>query len=156
MAKPGKPVPDGYHTITPHLVIDGASKAIEFYKEAFGAEELFRMPGPGGKVMHAEIKIGDCHVMLADEFPEMGVRGPERGKSSPVVLHVYSNDVDAAMEKARKAGATITMPAADQFWGDRYGKLTDPFGHCWSIATHKEDLSPEEIAERAAKAGFGG
>lgn len=156
MAKPGKPIPDGYHTITPHLVVDGASKAIEFYTKAFGAEELYRMPGPGGKVMHAEIKIGDCHVMLADQFPEYGACAPEKGKSSPVVLHIYSNDVDAAMAKAEKAGATVTMPAQDQFWGDRYGKLTDPFGHSWSIATHKEDLTPEEIGQRAAKEGFGG
>lgn len=155
MAKPGKPIPDGYSTVTPHLIIDGAAKAIEFYKEAFGAEELHRMPGPGGKVMHAEIKIGDSHLMLADQWPDYGVLGPQEGKS-PVTLHIYHNDVDAAMAKAEKAGARITMPAEDQFWGDRYGKLVDPFGHHWSIATHKEDLTPEEMEKRAVKAGFGG
>jgi uncharacterized glyoxalase superfamily protein PhnB len=154
MATPGKPIPDGYHTITPHVCVNSAAKAIEFYKQAFGAEELFRMPGPGGKVMHAEIMIGDCHLMLNDEFPEMGTLGPQEGSPSPVVLHLYVNDVDASMAKAEKAGAKVTMPASDMFWGDRYGQLQDPFGHRWSIATHKEDLSPEEIGERAAKAGF--
>ncbi len=154
MAKPGKPIPEGFHTVTPHLIINGAGKALEFYKKAFGAEEIFNMPGPGGKVMHAEIKIGDSHIMLNDEFPDYGSFGPKAGGGSPVTIHLYVNNVDSMMERAVNAGAKVTMPVADMFWGDRYGKLEDPFGHHWSIATHKEDVSPAECAERMKKEGF--
>jgi PhnB protein len=145
-----KPIPNGFHTLTPHLVVKGASQAIEFYKRAFGAEELGRMAGPDGKsVMHADLKIGDSHVFLVDEFPEMDCRGPESIGGTPVTIHVYVEDVDAAFGKAVAAGAQVRMPLADMFWGDRYGVLTDPFGHSWSMASHKEDLTPEEIAKRA-------
>jgi uncharacterized glyoxalase superfamily protein PhnB len=150
-------IPEGFHTITPHLVIKGASEAIEFYKRAFGAEEICRMPMPGKdgqmKVGHAELKIGDSILFLADEFPDYGSFGP--GESSPVNLHLYVTDVDASFARAVEAGAKATMPVADMFWGDRYGKLVDPFGHDWSLATHKEDLTPEQMQERmeAAMAG---
>ena len=147
--------PEGMHTATPHLIIKGASKAIEFYKKAFGAEELFSMPGPGGSVMHAEIKIGDSVIYLADEAPDWGCVGPQTLKGSSVTIHLYVPDCDAAYDRAVKAGATASMPLQDMFWGDRYGKITDPFGHVWSLATHKEDLSPDEIGQRMA-AAFGG
>ena len=154
MAKPGKPVPDGFHTVTPHLTMKNAGEAIEFYKKAFGAEEIARMPGPGGSVMHAEIRIGDSPIMLNDEFPEHGARGPKTIGGTPVSIHLYVNDVDAAFDRAVKAGAKVTMPIADMFWGDRFAKLEDPFGHQWSLATHKEDVTPEECAQRAKAAGF--
>ncbi len=154
MAKPGKPVPEGFHTVTPHLVIKGAAAAIEFYKKAFGAEEVLRMPGQGDGIMHAEIRIGDSHIMLNDEFPEFGKKGPLSIGGTPVTLHLYVNDVDAVFARAVKAGAKVTMPVADMFWGDRYGALEDPYGHHWSIGTHKEDLTPEECMERAKAAGF--
>jgi uncharacterized glyoxalase superfamily protein PhnB len=145
-----KPIPDGYHTVTPHLVLRDAAKAIDFYKKAFGAEELFRMPGPDGKIMHAEIKIGDSIVYLCDELPRMkGWVSPAQLKGTTVCLHIYTEDVDAAFDKAVAAGATVTMPIMDAFWGDRYGKLSDPFGHEWSIATHKHDYTPEQIAKNA-------
>jgi PhnB protein len=147
-----KPVPDRFHTVTPHLVIDGAGKAIDFYKKAFGAEEIRRMPGPGGKVMHAEIMIGDSMVMLCDEFPDYGSLGPKG--SSPVTIHLYVADVDKLYERAVAAGAKAVMPPMDAMWGDRYGKLTDPFDHNWSLATHKEDLTPQQIGERMKAAGF--
>lgn len=147
-----KPVPERFHTITPHLVIDGAARAIEFYKNAFGAEEIKCMPGPGGKVMHAEIMIGDSVLMLCDEFPEFGSISPKG--PSPVTIHLFVNDVDKVYEQAVAAGATATMPPSDALWGDRYGKLTDPFGHNWSLATHKEDLTPQQLAERMKAAGF--
>jgi uncharacterized glyoxalase superfamily protein PhnB len=151
-----KPIPSGFHTLTPHLVVKGASQAIEFYKKAFGAEELFRMPGPDGKsIMHADLKIGDSHVFLVDEFPEMGCRGPASIGGTPVTIHMYVEDVDAAFGKAVAAGAQVRMPLADMFWGDRYGVLADPFGHAWSIATHKEDLTPEQIGKRAQAACSG-
>ena len=151
-----KPIPSGFHTLTPHLVVKGASKAIEFYKKAFGAEEIGRMPGPDGKsIIHADLKIGDSHVLLVDEFPEMGCRGPESIGGTPVTIHMYVEDVDAAFGKAVAAGAQVKMPLADMFWGDRYGVLADPFGHAWSLATHKEDLSPEEIGKRAQGACSG-
>ncbi len=150
-----KPIPEGFHTVTPHLIIKGAAEAIDFYKKAFGAEEVCRMPGPGGVVMHAEIRIGDSTVMLADEFPDFGSVGPKTIGGSPVTVHLYVKDADAFYDKAVAAGAKATMPLADQFWGDRYGKLEDPFGHQWGIATHIEDLTPEEIEKRAA-AAFGG
>ena len=151
-----KPVPDGYHTLTPHLVVKGASQAIDFYKKAFGAEEISRAPGPDGKsLMHAELKIGDSRFFLVDEFPDMNCRGPQTIGGTPVTLHVYVEDVDAAFNQAVAAGAQVRMPLADMFWGDRYGVLADPFGHAWSMATHKEDLSPEEIGKRA-QAAFSG
>ncbi len=151
MAAAGKPIPEGYHSITPHMVISDTGKAIEFYKKAFGAEELFRMPGPGGQgVMHAEIKIGDSVVMMCDEMPQAGRwKAPESLNGTSVCLHIYVADVDKAFQRAIDAGATATMPVMDTFWGDRYGKLTDPFGHEWSIATHKLDLTPEEITKGA-------
>ena len=151
-----KPIPEGFHTITPHLVVKGASQAIEFYKKAFGAEELSRMHGPDGKsIMHAHLKIGDSLLFLMDEFPEMGSYGPLTGGRSPVTLHLYVKDVDSAFNTALAAGARQIMPPADMFWGDRYGKLVDPFGHEWSLATHKEDLTPEEIGKRAQAAFCG-
>lgn len=150
MAGKVNPIPEGYHTLTPHLVVRDAGRAIEFYKKAFAAEECYRMPSPDGKVMHAQLKIGNSILMLAEECPEMGGRSPKALGGSPVALHIYTGDVDAAMKKAVAAGATVTMPVQDMFWGDRYGRLTDPFGHSWSIATHKENLSPEEIRKRAS------
>jgi uncharacterized glyoxalase superfamily protein PhnB len=154
MAKPGKPVPDGFHTVTAHLTVKGAGEAIEFYKKAFGAEEVARMPGPGGTIMHAEIRIGDSPIMLNDEFPEHGARGPKTIGGTPVSIHLYVKDVDALFDRAVKAGAKVTMPIADMFWGDRFGKLEDPFGHQWSLATHLEDVTSEECMERAKAAGF--
>jgi uncharacterized glyoxalase superfamily protein PhnB len=150
-----KPIPDGYYTVTPHLVIKDAAKALEFYKTAFGAEEMFRMPGPGGTVMHAEMKIGNSHVMVNDEMPDYGALAPTSIGGTPVTLHLYVNDVDSFFKKAIQAGAKEEMAVADMFWGDRYGKLVDPFGHKWSVATHKEDVSPEECARRMEKE-FGG
>jgi PhnB protein len=153
------PIPAGHHAITPHLIIKGASEAIEFYKRAFGAEEISRMPfpTPGGQVRlgHAALKIGDSILFLSDEFPEQGGLGP--GASSPVTLHLYVTDVDAAFARAVGAGAKVSMPPADMFWGDRYGKLIDPFGHHWSIAEHLEDLTPAQMRERmtAAMAAMG-
>ena len=148
-----KAIPDGYHTLTPHLVVKDASKAIEFYKKAFGAEEIRRVPGPDGKsLMHAELKIGDSRLFLVDEFPEMNCRGPQSIGGTPVTIHIFVEDVDAAFNKAVATGAQVAMPLADMFWGDRYGVLTDPFGHAWSMATHKEDLTPEEIGQRAQAA----
>ena len=140
--------PDGYHSITPYLIMDDASAAIEFYKTAFGATELMRLPGPGGKVMHAEIKVGDSPIMLADEFPEMGIRSAKSFGGSPVTLMIYTEDVDAMFAQAIAAGATEKKPLADQFYGDRSGTIEDPFGHSWTIATHTEDVSPEEIDRR--------
>jgi len=148
-----KTVPDGFHTLTPHLVVKGASQAIEFYKRAFGAEEIKRLPGPDGKsLIHAELKIGNSRLLLVDEFPEMDCRGPRSVGGSPVSIHMFVDDADSAFDKALAAGAEVRMPLADQFWGDRYGVLTDPFGHIWSIATHKEDLTPQEIGNRAQAA----
>lgn len=154
MATPAKnPIPDGMHTLTAHIVCEGASDAITFYKKAFNAEELARLPGPNGKVMHAAIRIGDSVLMLMDDFPEWGSLGAKALKGSPVTLHLYMKDVDAAMKQAVAAGATVTMPVADMFWGDRYGQVVDPFGHRWSIATHQFDYSPEEIQQNMAKMG---
>jgi uncharacterized glyoxalase superfamily protein PhnB len=147
-------IPAGHHTITPHLVIKGAAEAIEFYKRAFGAEEISRLPfcGPDGqaKVGHAALQIGDSRVFLADECPEHGSMGP--GGGSPVTMHVYVTDADAAFNRAVKAGATVKMPLADMFWGDRYGQVVDPFGHHWSIAAHMEDVTPAQMQERMAAA----
>lgn len=149
-----KPIPDGYHTLTPHMICKGAEKALDFYKKAFGAEELCRMPGPDGTgVMHAEIKIGDSHLMMCDEFPGMEhCKSPQSLGGSPVTLHLYVTDVDTAFKKAIDAGCTAEMPPTDMFWGDRYGKLRDPFGHNWSIATHIADPTPEEMAKGAEEA----
>jgi uncharacterized glyoxalase superfamily protein PhnB len=138
-------IPQGMHSVTPHLICAGAAKAIEFYKQAFGAEEGARLPGPDGRLMHASVKIGDSQVMLVDEMPEWGALGPKSLKGTPVTIHLYVEDVDAFVERAVKAGAKVTMPVADQFWGDRYGKLEDPFGHHWSVATHVRDVSMEEV-----------
>ena len=142
---PIKPVPDGFHTLTPHLVCRDAAAAIAYYVKAFGAVEQGRLPGPGGKLMHAMIRIGDSPLMLVDEMPEWGALGPQSLKGSPVTIHLYVEDVDAAVARAVDAGARITMPVADMFWGDRYGQIEDPFGHHWSIATHTRDVSPEKM-----------
>lgn len=147
-----KPIPEGVHTVTPHLVCAGAAEAIEFYKKAFNAVEIHRIPGPGGKLMHGAIRIGDSMVMLADEFPEWGSKGPKTLGGTAVTIHLYVEDVDAVFAQAVSAGATPAMPVADMFWGDRYGMLIDPFGHSWSVATHVKDLTTEEMIE-ASKAG---
>ncbi len=140
-----KPIPDGYHTLTPYLTVRDAMRAIEFYKQAFGAQERGVMKGPDGKVMHAELMIGDSIIMLGDEMPEYGALSPQSSGGAGMGLHIYIDGVDAAFDRAVKAGARIDMPVSDQFWGDRYGKLTDPFGHKWSIATHTKDLSVDEM-----------
>lgn len=146
------PIPEGYHSITPYIVVDGGARAIEFYKQAFGATELFRMDGPDGKVAHAEMKIGDSYVMLSDESPEMGARGPQSYGGSPVTLMLYVEDVDTVVGRAVESGATLKRPVADQFYGDRTGSVEDPFGHLWYVATHVEDVPPEELEKRAAAA----
>ena len=148
-----KPIPDGMHSLTPHLICAGAADAIDFYKKAFNAVELSRLPGPNGKLMHAMLMIGDSALMLNDEFPEWGGFGPKSLKGSSVTMHLYVNDADAAFAQAIAAGAKVTMPIADMFWGDRYGMLEDPFGHKWSIATHQRDLTHQEIQEGMAKMG---
>ncbi|MFZ1140724.1 MAG: VOC family protein [Candidatus Sulfotelmatobacter sp.] len=140
-----KPIPEGYHTLTPYLTVRDAARAIEFYKQAFGAQERGVMKAPDGKVMHAELKIGDSIIMLADEFPAYGALSPQTSGGAGMGLHIYVEGVDAAFDRAVKAGAEIEMPVMDQFWGDRYGKLKDPFGHKWSIATHTKDLSMDEM-----------
>ena len=150
-----KPIPDGYHSVTPYLIIKGAADAIEFYKKAFGATELFRMPQPDGKVAHAEIKIGDSPIMLSDEHPEMGYVSPTSIGGSPVSLMIYVEDVDTIFKQAITAGGEQLKPLQDQFYGDRSGSLKDPFGHVWHIATHVEDVSPEEMDKRAAAAHGG-
>ena len=148
----GHPIPAGHRALTPHLVVKGASEAIDFYARAFGAEELSRMPFPNPdgtmKLGHAELQIGDSKLFLADEFPEYGSVGP--GASSPVTIHLYVTDADSAFARAVEAGAKVSMPPADMFWGDRYAKVIDPFGHHWSIAEHLEDLSPEQMMEKMA------
>lgn len=151
-----KAIPDGYHTITPYLTVTNASDAIEFYQRAFGAQEMMRMDAPDGKVGHAEIRIGDSAIMLSDEAPGMGCLSPTTLKGASSALFLYVDDVDASFERAVDAGAKVLMPVSDMFWGDRYGQVADPFGHRWSLATHKEDLTPVEIRERAAKAFSGG
>jgi len=148
-----KPIPDGMHTVTPHLICAGAADAIEFYKNAFGAVELSRMPGSDGKIMHASIRIGDSVVMLNEETPEWGSFGPKHLKGSPVTIHLYVENVDGVFEQAVSAGAKITMPIDDMFWGDRYGKLEDPFGHHWSIGTHMSDPSVEEMQKAMEEMG---
>jgi PhnB protein len=150
MAAKVKSIPDGYHTLTPYLSIQGASDAIEFYKKAFGATEVMRMPQPDGRIGHAELQIGDSRLMLADEFPEMDFRSPRAFGGSPVHLHLYVEDVDTVVGRAVAAGAKVLRPVKDQFYGDRTGTLADPYGHVWHVATHKEDLSMEEMRRRAA------
>lgn len=154
-AKKAKPIPDGYHSVTPHLVVRGAAKALAFYQKAFGAEERYRMPGPEGKILHAEMKIGDSVVMLSDEFPpqgpqDEGAKAPESLKGTTGGLMLYVKDVDKLYERSVKAGAKGLMPVTDMFWGDRYGKLIDPFGHVWAVATHVEDVPPKEMEKRQA------
>ncbi len=145
-----KPIPDGYHAVTPYLIVRGAARAIEFYRRAFGARELYRLDQPDGRVGHAEIQIGDSRVMLADEHPEAGARSPEAVGGTPVTLTLYVPDVDATVARAVAAGATLVRPVADQFYGDRAGGLTDPFGHTWFVMTHVEDVTPGEMGRRAA------
>jgi PhnB protein len=143
-------IPQGYHTATPYLIVKGAARAIDFYKQAFGATELMRFPGPGGTIGHAEIRIGDSPIMLADEMPQMGYRSPAALGGSPVSVMLYVPDVDKVVDRAVKAGAKLEKPVADQFYGDRNGTIHDPFGHVWTVSTHKEDVSPEEMQRRAA------
>ena len=142
--------PDGYHTATPYLVVNGGARAIEFYKQAFGATEVVRMDAPGGKIGHAEVKIGDSHIMLADEYPEMDALSPQTIGGTPVGLCLYVEDCDAVFKRAISLGAKSLKPLEDQFYGDRSGTILDPFGHKWTVATHKEDVSPEEMKKRAA------
>ena len=147
-----QPIPAGYHSVTPYLVVNDAARAIDFYQRAFGAKEINRMNGPDGKIGHAEIKIGDSIVMIADEMPQGGARAPRSIGGTSVGIFLYVSDVDRAFEQAVKAGARIEMPLADMFWGDRYGRLADPFGHSWSVATHKEDVAPAEMKKRVEQA----
>ncbi|MBV9302917.1 MAG: VOC family protein [Acidobacteriaceae bacterium] len=144
-----KPIPEGYHTATPYLVVNDGNRALEFYKKAFGAKETVRMSGPGGKIGHAEFKIGDSMIMLSDEMPGSGNRSAQSLGGSPVGIFLYVENVDSVFQQAVNAGAKADMPPQDMFWGDRFGKLTDPFGHNWSVATHIEDVAPEEMKKRA-------
>ena len=146
------PIPQGYHSVTPSLAIRNAAKAIDYYKQALGAVERFRMNGPGGHVAHAELQIGNSILMLAEAVPAWGNKSPEDLGGSPVSLFLYVEDVDAAFKKAVDAGGTVTMPVADMFWGDRFGKFRDPFGHEWGMATHVEDVSPEDMDRRGKEA----
>ncbi len=145
-----KPIPDGYHTITPYLIVKGAAGAIDFYKKAFGATELFRMPGPDGRVGHAELRIGDSPLMLADPCPEMGAAAPQPGAKLPFTLHLYVENVDAFVDRAVTAGAKVVRPLANQFYGDRTAGLECPYGHSWYVATHVEDVPMEEMKKRMA------
>ena len=145
-----KLIPEGYHAVTPYLSVKGAAGAIEFYKKAFGAKEVMRMPGPGGTIGHAEIQIGNSRIMLADEYPAMNFRSPHSFGGSPVHIHLYVKDADGVATQAVTAGAKLLRPVADQFYGDRSGTLEDPFGHVWHVATHKEDISLQEMKKRAA------
>ena len=155
-AKKAQPIPKGYHIITPSLVVRGAKEAIEFYKKAFGAKEVYKsMTTPDGKILHGEFRIGDSIVMYSDEFPDMGSRSPQSVGGVSSSLLIYTRDADALFNQAVAAGAKVAMPIGDMFWGDRYGVVTDPFGHQWQIATHKEDLTPKEMARRAAAAMSG-
>jgi len=145
-----KPIPEGYHTITPYLSVKGAADAIDFYKRAFGATEIMRMAEPDGRIGHAEVKLGDSRVMLADEYPDMDFRSPHSIGGTAVHLHMYVEDADAVVKQAVAAGAKVVRPVQDQFYGDRSGSVADPYGHVWHVSTHKEDLSMEEIRKRAA------
>jgi PhnB protein len=156
MASAIKPIPEGYHSVTPYLIINGAADAIEFYKKAFGATELLRMPYPDGKIGHAEIKIGDSPIMLADEVPDMKYLSPKTLGGSPVSILLYVEDVDTVFNRAVAAGATQDRPVEDKFYGDRAGSLIDPFGHTWHVATHKEDVTPEEMELRSKAAAASG
>jgi PhnB protein len=147
-----KPIPEGYHTVSPYLAVDDAARAIDYYARAFGAKELVRMDGPGGTIGHAELEVGDSRIMLSDPFPQASTRPPKELGGTSASVFMYVDDVDAVVKQAVDAGATITMEVADQFWGDRFGTITDPFGHVWSIATHVEDVPPEAMAERAKAA----
>jgi PhnB protein len=147
-----KPIPEGYHSLQIYLAVEDAAKAIDFYKEAFGAEETIRMPGPDGKVAHAELQIGDSKLMLSDPFPQSNVRPPSERGGPTASVFMYVEDADATFDQATAVGADVVMPLEDMFWGDRFGSLSDPFGHVWSIATHKEDLSEEEMAKRSKAA----
>jgi PhnB protein len=153
MAKAAQAIPKGYHSVTPSLVVAGAAKAIDFYKKALGAQEVMRYPGPDGRIMHAEIRIGDSNVMLGDEMPDHGARGPKSYGGTPVSFFVYSENVDAAWKRAIDAGAKPVQPLADQFWGDRTGCLEDPFGHRWWLAQRIKDMTPGEL-EKAAESFF--
>jgi len=150
-----KPIPDGYPRVSPYLVVDGAQKAIEFYATVLGATERMRMPGPDGRLGHAEIEVGDSIIMLADEYPDMGAKAPAAYGGSPVSVMVYVEDVDATVNRATEAGATVVRPLENQFYGDRSATFDDPFGHRWTIATHVEDVSPEEMGRRMAEMGQG-
>jgi len=156
MASAVKPIPEGYHSVTPYLIINGAADAIEFYKKAFGATELLRMPYPDGKIGHAEIKIGDSPIMLADEVPDMKYLSPKTLGGPPVSIIIYVEDVDTVFNRAVAAGATQDRPVEDKFYGDRAGSLIDPFGHTWHVATHKEDVTPEEMEQRSKAAAASG
>lgn len=145
-----KPIPDGYHSVTPYLIVNGGPSALEFYKKVFGATEVYRFDGPDGTLAHAEIRIGDSIVMLSDEVGDMGFRGPQSLGGSPVGIMLYVEDCDHMFNRAVAAGATVKKPLEDQFYGDRSGTLEDPFGHLWTIATHKEDVTPEELQRRMA------
>jgi PhnB protein len=145
MATKANPIPQGYHTVTPNIVVNEAAKALEFYQKAFGAEETVRMPGPDGSIMHAEFRIGDSTIMLADEMPDMGAKSPKAYGGTPVRFYVYLENVDAAWKRAVDAGAKTIMPLQDMFWGDRTGCLEDPFGHLWNLAQHVSDPTPEEM-----------
>ncbi len=151
MAGKVKPIPEGYNAVTPYLIVNDAAAAIEFYKKIFDAKEVMRMPAPGGRIGHAEVKIGNSHVMLADENPEMGARSPGSVGGSPISLLLYVADVDDTVNRAVAAGAKLKRPVADQFYGDRTGGIEDPFGHQWYVATHIEDVSPEEMRKRSAE-----
>jgi len=148
MAKHVKPIPENFHSITPNLICRNAAQAIDFYKAVFGATEMVRMPGPDGKIMHAELKIGDSPFFVNDMMGKSAVSSPEHGAVNPTYLHLYVADVDTIFKRALEGGARVDMPVQDMFWGDRYGKLTDPFGQQWGIATHKEDVAPEEMKRR--------
>ena len=147
-----KPIPEGFHTVSPYLAVDDAARAIEYYLKAFGAKELVRMEAPGGKVGHAELELGDSRIMLSDPFPQASTRPPKELGGTSASVFMYVEDVDAVVKRAVDAGATVTMEVANQFWGDRFGTITDPFGHVWSIATHVEDVPPVEMVERAKAA----
>jgi PhnB protein len=152
---PTKPVPEGYHTVSAYLAVDDAERAIEYYTKAFGAKEVVRMSAPGGKIGHAELEIGDSRIMLSDPFPQASTRPPKDLGGTSASVFMYVEDVDAVVKQATGAGATVTMEVADQFWGDRFGTITDPFGHVWSIATHVEDVPPEEMERRGREAMAG-
>ena len=143
-----KAKPEGYHTVTPHLIVRGGGKALEFYRNAFGAEETIRTPAPDGRIMHAEMRMGDSTIMLSDEFPEQGIKSPQSLGGSPCGIHLYVEDVDAAFKRAVDAGCAVKMPPTTMFWGDRFTRLTDPFGHAWALATHVEDVPKDEILRR--------